>query len=94
MNDHTPAPWTIKLVHSDQFEIHADNRRLALAYGDFANARLIAAAPDLLRALKTALPCVIEAKVDAESVGDPKDIELWTMLLDRCETALLKAGSA
>lgn len=64
MADHTPGPWTIQrygdgdslVIHSD-----ADNRVCFMAtagsYGDpaiiAADARLIAAAPDLLAALRT-----------------------------------------
>ena len=60
---HTPGPWNISNsaspAHSPQFGIYAEGERnnLAIVYNDNAeaNARLIAAAPDLLAALKDLL---------------------------------------
>jgi hypothetical protein len=64
---HTPGPWIMTIINAQrQFEIHAEDGTLvALAtpvdrHGVFktqANARLIAAAPELLEACKYALRC-------------------------------------
>lgn len=63
MNKHTPGPWSVK-PNSGSYSIHSENQSL---YGadpylatvdgiqrsaNFANARLIASAPELLEALK------------------------------------------
>jgi hypothetical protein len=55
---HTPAPWSVKKDSPQAGIIIAQNRNLGIAevFGggetDIANARLIAAAPDLLSALE------------------------------------------
>lgn len=64
MSDHTPGPWHLRVnpVHEGQFDIRCETygyAPLAVVRGDkrstmkksFENARLIAAAPDLLEAL-------------------------------------------
>ena len=56
---HTPGPWTLRRMHTGGFDIMDwRNRDVATVYGGGvetesreANARLIAAAPDLLEAL-------------------------------------------
>lgn len=59
---HTPAPWKIDAAHSTRVLLLNDAKGYAI--GEIvdtrnpANARLIAAAPDLLEALCTALPFV------------------------------------
>jgi hypothetical protein len=52
MSDYTPGPW--RVVDSDCV-YGGGNKELAHMVGE-ANARLIAAAPDLLRALETLVP--------------------------------------
>ena len=57
--NHTPGPWHVTKRDCGD-NIFADNRRIANTYGDMdnpeyaANARLIAAAPELLAALEAA----------------------------------------
>ena len=61
MNKHAPGPWKVSPT-DDTVVIDADGREVAAIDGDYndpdtwplmeANARLIAAAPDLLEALK------------------------------------------
>ena len=75
MRNHTPGPWTIDLSKGSQpIEITAEGRP-ELAYvpvgmddcdnpEDFANARLIAAAPDLLAAVEAALQGIAERKAN------------------------------
>lgn len=59
---HTPAPWKIDAAHSSRVLLINDAKGYAV--GEIvdtrnpANTRLIAAAPDLLEALCTALPFV------------------------------------
>lgn len=59
---HTPAPWKIDAAHSTRVLLLNDAKGYAI--GEIVdtrnpdNARLIAAAPDLLEALCTALPFV------------------------------------
>jgi hypothetical protein len=59
---HTPAPWKIDGAHSTRVLLINDAKGYAI--GEIvdtrnpANAKLIAAAPDLLEALLTALPFV------------------------------------
>ena len=59
---HTPAPWKIDGAHSTRVLLINDAKDYAI--GEIvdtrnpANAKLIAAAPDLLEALLTALPYV------------------------------------
>jgi hypothetical protein len=59
---HTPGPWQLRLRIRDSAIIETDDRTIAttLHYGDTdkqadANARLLAAAPELLEACKAAL---------------------------------------
>lgn len=50
---HTPGPWRLKMTSSDWFKPLANGQFVDLR--DAANARLIAAAPELLEALEAAL---------------------------------------
>lgn len=79
---HTPGPWaftahtgprdvTLKRHHFRVGQAGAPNRGVAIAFGDDeANARLIAAAPDLLTALKQVrFHCVVEGATGRASVA-------------------------
>ena len=78
-NEHTPGPWTLEYVERGAFQvIEADGA--VICHRNFwphnaersnANARLIAAAPDMLEALKT-----IGALL-AGRTKTIKDDELW-----------------
>lgn len=70
---HTPGPWRVAVSHSRV--IQAEGRRIATAHshttqpaaeGD-ANARLIAAAPDLLAALESMMNVEAAARIGSES---------------------------
>ena len=73
---HTPGPWTIKATHSSievrpakgapicEIVTHDSAGAVADPAQDRANAVLIAAAPDLLEALKTRLDYTIHAEGD------------------------------
>lgn len=74
MNTHTPGPWHITSESVQYHYIHAPNNGIVAEVGKRsnvngegkANARLIAAAPELLSALKAALPAV-EYMAEGES---------------------------
>jgi len=65
---HTPGPWSA-LARGALYELHAENDMIGIFKGtlihDRKNARLIAAAPELLSALRQALPLLQELH-DAE----------------------------
>lgn len=77
MNKHTPGPWHVvegKLTKS-ALEVHANSRaicelwRRGNAKTELANARLIAAAPEMLEALQmiaNELPCLDNLMSDKE----------------------------
>lgn len=54
MSEHTPGPWRVHVSRTDDLEYVVTNEghKVAFPYGH--NARLIAAAPDLLEAAKHA----------------------------------------
>jgi hypothetical protein len=62
MSKHTPGPWAIG--DYDKLTVLTANRELRIAAADFqtrqavANAQLIAAAPDLVEAVRHALECI------------------------------------
>lgn len=70
---HTPAPWKIDAAHSTRVLLINDAKGYAI--GEIvdtrnpANAKLIAAAPDLLEALCTALPFVEDHADDHATSG-------------------------
>jgi len=96
---HTPGPWTLSARPTYQSEndkafwfrdVVNEPRTVRIArvsgVGEdraMANARLIAAAPDLLEA------CEVLLKAAPELWGD--DIEKWPRLMDRVEAAIAKA---
>lgn len=79
MSTHTPGPWYIEEISNRDWQINSDSRDWCLLeitpaiYGesdslsdeDKANARLIAAAPDLLEALKS----LVKTLVDQDDEG-------------------------
>ena len=81
MSAHTPGPW----IWNDDFLVGGDGSYVCddgSACGEYSrvldpdspNARLIAAAPDLLAALKAALAI---APVNADDEDDPEQSEAW-----------------
>lgn len=86
---HTPGPWKAS-KGPDGWAVYAPHGEVALVVEwspavDAADARLIAAAPDLLRALKLAQPFVQDA---AEAVGD---VGFVPSVLRDIEAALARA---
>lgn len=99
MSAHTPGPWLANSysVTNDEIIISATNGdriARALPYGEFsdnpdaqyANAKLIAAAPDLLQAVK-ALTWALER-------GEHCPTDEWNAALDLANAAVKKAGGA
>jgi hypothetical protein len=88
---HTPGPWRTDFnSYDNQWRVYEKNgppiiNSLFKPSGEIgeANARLIAAAPDLLEA------CEVLLKAAPELWGD--DIEKWPRLMDRVEAAIAKA---
>lgn len=95
MSGHTPGPWSLIVDDAGDgseiygFDVSAPNGR-GIAYYDAnddpeteANARLIAAAPELLEALKA---------VELARMSDEPDD--WQRATDLTDAALAKAGAA
>lgn len=100
---HAPGPWTFT-DHGDrrhkEFAIISEGGKIASVYAGFgahfdwptseANASLIAAAPDLLEALKMAIECIAycrRAHKDAQT-GEGVPVEIFL------DAAIAKAGVA
>ena len=71
---HTPGPWQQGRYGPESFEVQGEHRTLAIVRPVFsdavtlANARLIAAAPELLAACERAL-AFVESMPDNDNVG-------------------------
>lgn len=93
---HTPAPWNDGLHHQGHLAIQSDNGRLvalcgAMARNDeqlenLANARLIAAAPDLLNALLR-----IQARADYGKDNPRKQTDVLFDILELSRDVIAKA---
>jgi hypothetical protein len=83
---HTPGPWVAENITGTCWQIDAESDAVATtqfcyARETAANARLMAAAPDLLAALKEILPW--HDSHPAEATNNP--------LINRCRAAIAKA---
>jgi hypothetical protein len=84
---HTPGPWTVDLGARDLVRNATNGERIAKVHGGLtydetvANARLIAAAPDLLKLLREVMD-VVEVVLDDES-----EMDTW---LDHARAAIAK----
>ena len=81
---HTPGPWAARRMHTGGFDImDPRNRDVVTVYGGGvetesreANARLIAAAPDLLEALRqTTAQISVWRSINGDMVGALADLE-------------------
>ena len=76
---HTPGPWSVRNFSSktpDTFRVYGANETNGLAIcGSEANARLIAAAPEMLELLTIAQNYVVIA-------GDPRSVELHEAIIN------------
>lgn len=81
MSGHTPGPWEVEYVidgafevrhvQSDDYFVVAARNSMPSRHAEFAaNARLIAAAPELLDALKALLSRAQRELADPEDVGE------------------------
>ena len=108
MSQHTPGPWTVEEYGNDDspaLVIHHDSeRRICFmatpgSHGDpaviAANAHLIAAAPDLAKALSAAIGYMRNASIDL-STGCTKATAIRTIEggIKMAEEALAKATGA
>ena len=91
----TPGPWMVGHSDNDIPFIHTERRticRLKGGYdGEEADARLIAAAPDLLAALRLALPSVEHAYLDVRCHGLGKIADRFEAALKAVDSAIAKA---
>ena len=97
---HTPGPWTARRMHTGGFDImDPRNRDVVTVYGGGvetesreANARLIAAAPDLLEALRQLLSNAEIARhhLRNDEGGSLIGSALWDTI-GQAERAILKA---
>ena len=91
MSAHTPGPWTCRVLNSDDTVavIRAGTLQIAAigyapGFAEEANARLIAAAPDLLAALRQVLE-VLEGRADVRDGEDGMQLPNEAMsILNEC----------
>lgn len=93
--NHTPGKWEALQVGDtggenpvDVYEVVADGRKRVAEYVTDADARLIAAAPDLLEAARK-----IVAYADSEPDGGDT-VEIHRANIERARTAIKKARAA
>lgn len=101
----TPGPWTARKAHSGIWDVFAGDCNVVTVYGsgiyppaNEANARLIAAAPDLLAALEGLTEIIAKAGLRQLAQGVELGQISWAMkATDRMEAAraaILKATAA
>lgn len=98
---HTPGPWNVAYYgYTERPVIKHGSQSIADVRGcelddttthSLANARLIAAAPDLLAALKLALPCVEYAEIETASKGQNEAHDKCLSALEWIREAIAKA---
>jgi len=82
MSNHAPAPWSLYCNNKDEFvvrKMHPETKELCqiAKVNGYENARLIAAAPDLLAALKECITAV--------------DVTMYGMAIHNARAAIAKA---
>ncbi len=95
MSKHTPGPWSDRngrIFKTDHQELTIANVGRAFD-GDYspANARLIAAAPDLLEALRKALPAIVQCERAHRNIGAAVGQGEFQRALDAALAAIAKA---
>lgn len=86
MSKHTPGPWIVEdFMGRGEYNVRAGDDYVAIVSeeGHLHNARLIAAAPELLDALKTAVARIKIANADGDNI-----LSAW---LEQAEAAINKA---
>lgn len=97
MKQHTPGPWTYKVLKGGETEITGPLAGFVFRPCSMtgANAQLIAAAPELLEALKSSeLIVAREAERIAEAhrnAGHPKSLNVTALVLESIQAAIAKA---
>lgn len=96
MASHTPAPWGIGYIIEGGFQIHGTSEgdkfvittrtpiSLKMQDESEANARLIAAAPELLAALKRIRACY-DSSDSAEDFGQRFEIDVVVLAIAKAE---------
>jgi len=57
-SSHTPGPWSFGSdINSAEQSVHTDFKQIAMVNSSIGNARLIAAAPEMLEALEEFIRC-------------------------------------
>jgi len=99
---HTPGPWTARRMHTGGFDILDERGRdVVTVYGGGvetesreANARLIAAAPDLLEACQEFLP-ILERQLASVNPGGIADgsvaVQTATARIERLRASITRA---
>lgn len=101
MSKHTPGPWTVQRIDIDcgiiQWAIELPDMRVIAHTGadvsvaqDKANARLIAAAPEMLQALKE---IVFEFECQYDTANEPEGVmeKARLKVIKQCKKAIAKA---
>lgn len=93
--NHTPAPWAFSINHSGDYQLRGSNGHLVLQIStgtipDNSDARLIASAPELLRALELGLRNIEEI----ESNDELNEHEMAFANAARAAIAKAKGGAA
>lgn len=96
---HTPGPWAVHHYGDNEGDIHGSDGKLVcmLREGDTApeddwsaDARLIAAAPDLLSVCQS-IAGDLEALLDGDDFSGMSDAELFGVMLRSLKAAIAKA---
>lgn len=93
---HTPGPWSVVCKMSDGYHIGSldESEGVAVVWKD-ANARLIAAAPDLAQGLETALEFIDMIAGNWDNGGDLAEaVRNAVEWAEEARAALAKAGVA
>lgn len=97
MSNHTKGPWGLRITETGPWSVfNADGNWIAVTTRkqwkdeDRANARLIAAAPDLLEALEAAVECGMVPRSSAKDGGATRHV--WQVIVaDQIRAAIAKA---
>jgi hypothetical protein len=87
----TPPPWRVAKHAAGFYKVETKDRVICDGFrGELANARLIAAAPDLLEAVRVLTACIGDDMRRARREGR-EDIKQYTYLVELGKNAIAKA---
>lgn len=90
MSKHTPGPWYVVPLDTDLRVVAHQGYRVARLYPeDVENARLIAAAPELLEALQACATILPRYHMSGKTTGEDEE---HSAVLERVLEAIAKAG--